>query len=167
MKRVRPIPKFETADWLRFVNKIDFKPMDLKYASKGCWMWTGAMHLNNAGQLYGNFSMERKQYLPHRIAYFAQYGVQPKNLICHICDNTLCVNPTHLFDGTDSENQIDKFQKGRYIRLMDYVVPLHLVKEIRRKYDVGISGPKLARIFGVAPNTIYKVIHCKAPYDIL
>ena len=38
----------------------------------------------------------------------------PDNFACHTCDNPGCVNPLHLFDGTNDENVKDMMQKGRH-----------------------------------------------------
>ena len=69
-----------------------------------CWLWKGP---RKGG--YGRFSMGKKEYrIPaHR---FAMYGgdYQPEGVvICHTCDNPLCVNPKHLYEGTRGSNLKD------------------------------------------------------------
>ena len=50
----------------------------------------------------------------HRLAYKLAYGEIPTNkVICHHCDNPSCINPEHLWAGTQSENIVDAYKKGR------------------------------------------------------
>lgn len=75
-----------------------------------CWEWQGAR--NHQG--YGNFSINRKPYIAHRIAYKLRYKNDPQQLqVCHKCDNPSCCNPTHLFLGTNLDNVKDRDMKGR------------------------------------------------------
>ena len=77
---------------------------------EGCHIWTGAR--NPKG--YGTYSYLKKNYRAHRISYTLYNDEIPFGLVvCHSCDNPSCVNPAHLFTGTQSDNEIDKVKKGR------------------------------------------------------
>jgi hypothetical protein len=67
-------------------------------------------------------------------------------VVCHKCDVPLCVNPDHLFLGTQADNIADKVSKGRQARKYSD----ELVQSIRDRYSVGDIGPRaLARLFDV------------------
>jgi hypothetical protein len=64
----------------------------------GCWQWCGGKQLE-----YGRFVVDRKGYKAHRVSYFLKYGTLP-DILDHICNNKLCVNPSHLRPSTCREN---------------------------------------------------------------
>src|SRR6266436_821603 len=82
---------------------------------KLCWEWIGC--LNSSG--YGTISFFGSEFV-HRISYwlyvdFCQSDLlgKPKIKILHKCDNKICINPSHLFKGTQKDNIQDKIKKGR------------------------------------------------------
>lgn len=75
-----------------------------------CHIFTGSTDENG----YGRITFQYKKHIAHRFSYEIQNGEIPKGmLVCHKCDNPPCVNPGHLFLGTELDNNMDKIKKGR------------------------------------------------------
>lgn len=76
-----------------------------------CWLWIGGV--GSSG--YGSFSFCGNKVQTHRFIYAACIGDIPDGMfVCHHCDVKLCVNPGHLFAGTQSDNMLDSVTKGRH-----------------------------------------------------
>ena len=76
----------------------------------GCIEWTGAKTATG----YGRAHAGGKHWLAHRLFYTVYRGEIPKGMyVCHSCDVPSCVNPEHLFLGTQADNLRDMDAKGR------------------------------------------------------
>ncbi len=80
----------------------------------GCWVWTAGT--GGKRSPYGMFKLGgKKQVISSRYAFEMCVGpIPPQMLVCHKCDNPKCVNPSHLFLGTGSDNAMDSVRKGRH-----------------------------------------------------
>jgi len=91
---------------VRFWKFVDVRGDD------DCWLWTGTL----VKQDYGRFYLAAgKPIGAHRFSWEISNGRSvPKGMcICHTCDNPKCVNPKHLWLGTNEENTADRHAKGR------------------------------------------------------
>lgn len=80
----------------------------------GCRIWTGATSRHG----YGSLTWKMKRLTAHRAAYECAVGPIPTGMvICHRCDTPACINPAHLFLGTQRENLRDMVAKGRHPRI--------------------------------------------------
>lgn len=76
-----------------------------------CWEWQGGRNRHG----YGVLTIRYKTWLAHRLSWELanQYPIPSGAVICHRCDNPACVNPAHLWLGTQGDNMRDMFSKGR------------------------------------------------------
>lgn len=89
--------------WKRFWAKVNMSTPDK------CWEWTA-----NTGRGYGMFWFGKIPMVAHRVSWMMLRGHIPEGkLVLHKCDNRRCVNPNHLFIGTQSDNVCDMHSKGR------------------------------------------------------
>ena len=93
----------------RFEDKIK------RNVKNGCWEWTAS--LNPDG--YGRFYLNEKYMGAHRASWMIHNGEIPSGdgshgtCVLHKCDNRKCVNPDHLFLGSQQDNLSDMEEKGR------------------------------------------------------
>ena len=88
----------------RFWKKVSVEP-------SGCWLWTRGKYKDG----YGGFKLDGKMVKVHRLSYQHFKGDIPEGLcVCHSCDNPVCVNPAHLWVGTNDDNITDKVGKWRH-----------------------------------------------------
>lgn len=139
----------------RFWEKVN------KQSENGCWEWTAGTYTSG----YGSFSLNGKSVRSHRLsAEWAGLILTESSVICHRCDNPLCVNPEHLFVGSQSDNMLDKVNKGkspqRLIR--------HLTDDEVRMVRVMKGQQKdIADHFGVGVSVIADIQHNRTYKDVI
>lgn len=97
----------------------DFIPIHLRFwkfvkrlSNESCWEWLGATDGHGYGAITNTATSSPIK--AHRLSYEIHYGEIPEGkVICHHCDNPICVNPHHLFAGSPKDNMQDCSAKGR------------------------------------------------------
>ena len=138
----------------RFWNSANIREVD------NCWEWKRAIQSKG----YGSVGIGRKKTaLAHRVAYEITYGEIPEGMwILHRCDNRRCVNPKHLFLGTNEDNVRDMVQKGRQAKGEKNgksKLTIRQVISIRELYETGhYSYKNLSELFPVCEHVIRGII---------
>jgi len=89
--------------------KTQYEPI----TETGCWIWMGSTKTSR-GEERGRYMIGGKREYAHRIAYRLFKGDVPEGMqVNHHCDNTICVNPDHLYLGTQQDNVTDRVVRGR------------------------------------------------------
>ncbi len=134
---------------IRFWSKVK------RHSPTECWEWTGAKT-----KRYGRFLFMGANRRAHRVCWQLERGPIPGNLlVLHRCDNPSCVNPDHLWLGTDGDNVADMVAKGRHADNHGELNPnaklttgeVRLIRASPKGHSV------LARHFGVTPQAIYRI----------
>lgn len=145
----------------KFWSQVDIREPD------ECWEWQGSRDVNG----YGTFCILNENYRAHRVAWMFSGGAIPKDnnycgtmYICHHCDNPPCVNPKHLFVGTQKDNMQDCHNKGRNADMSrDFHGQSKMTTEDVRIalywWSLGnMSKQMIADHFGVKRPTIHRII---------
>jgi hypothetical protein len=133
--------------------------------SSDCWQWTGTVSQWGYGLIARQRRPEFGTPFAHRHIYILLNGPLPADrpIVCHTCDNRLCVNPAHLWAGTNAENSADMAAKGWAYswtreRGRDRIkLTQAQADEIRRLRGV-TPQTAIAEQFGISTSTV-KAIH--------
>lgn len=149
--------KEETYTVARFWSKVKLR------SRNQCWLWTARQFRYG----YGNFSVEVGRTTgAHRFAWELEHGAIPDGLrVLHKCDNPPCVNPDHLFLGTQADNVADMIAKGRKVNGSHEgsangraVLTEDDVLEIRRRCAGGETQRALSQAFGISSSQIGYIV---------
>jgi len=117
-----------------------------------CWLYTGPQDDRGRGLLWIG---PHRPVRAHQAAYFAYKGEIPDGLcVCHACDTPLCVNPDHLWPGTQQDNLADMRQKHREAAPMTPKLSTDQIHEARARLAAGETHRSIAASMGVGRTTI-------------
>ncbi len=131
----------------------------------GCWGWLGA--ISTAG--YSLIFCNGEKKWGHRFSFEYHEGdIKDKNNICHHCDNPICTNPLHLFQGTMKDNMRDCINKGRFKRAPDESkakgsmvasskLKEHEVENIKKMIRDGVGNKAIASLYNVTDKNISSI----------
>lgn len=146
----------------RFWSHVD------KAALGGCWLWTGATHEFGYGQFRSRTS--NTPHKAHRAAWEYVVGPIPPGMsVLHRCDVPPCVNPAHLFLGTQMDNIHDMISKGRRRAGNPVRGDAHprakltnaQAAEVRRLVNAGVPRAEVAKRFDIAQSTLQGIVSGK------
>lgn len=126
-------------DVVEFWNKVD--------KTSSCWLWVRGKDKDG----YGRFRNDLKS---HRVSYTLANGDPGSLSVLHSCDNPACVNPEHLFLGTQQDNMLDKKTKGRHRPGEQHPNAKLIQKDVVDILHSELSGRELARKYNVSEATI-------------
>ena len=133
----------------RFMEKVYMEP------NSGCWLWDSSVTIDG----YGRFRTKERTEHAHRASYkIFKDGISGGLYVLHKCDVRSCVNPHHLFLGTQKDNMDDMNAKSRRPRGEDHPnskLNSVQVRIIRRLLESGIVKQKtIAELFNVSTQPI-------------
>ncbi len=155
-------------------RRIDIQPEALRAfiaegsfpdPNSGCWLWCGRVDRKGYGVIRSvQFDVAKTKQAPnfsHRVSWFAFNGSLPPNLlVCHKCDNPPCVNPKHLFLGTNKDNFVDAIKKGRFnhVRFVGRPDKEILKHESFKLLSMGHSLKSISMRLGVDRRTLRRYL---------
>ena len=120
-----------------------------------CWEWAGARNRDGYGVVFDGEQMT----LAHRVVYVVG-PIPAGHCVCHACDNRGCVNPRHLWAGTQADNVHDCVAKGRRnqhplpSRRGARKLPPAARAEVRARFKAGEPSAELAAEYGISTETV-------------
>ena len=150
---------------MKYFRPIEDRFFEKVKKTKTCWIWIASLYPNN----YGKFWIkDNKSIGAHRFSWELHNGsIINKLQVLHKCDNPSCVNPKHLFLGTQLDNMRDKVKKKRHVVLKGEEVKtskltIAQVKKIRDLYSKGnITQKELSKQFKVCRQNINMIVNNK------
>ena len=141
----------------RFWSKVDKSGL--------CWLWTAFRHPKGYGSYSFRVDARQETWATHRFAWNLLVGAIPEGMhVLHHCDNPPCVNPDHLYVGTNLDNVRDRVRRGRSADVQGENDGMAKLKDadVRRIWSLckqGVSQSRAARAHGIHKATVNDIMH--------
>lgn len=158
---------------LNCVQKNKTQPIEFRFwrkvavSGEQCWLWQGRINAHGYGVIdkSGGTKNGGKPLLAHRVSWELTNGeITDKLFVCHSCDVRACVNPSHLFLGSNQDNVDDMVGKCRQKRGendANAILTARKVSQIRQDFAMGKPQTEIAAIFSVSKITVFDIVHRK------
>ncbi len=125
----------------RFWSKVE--------KTESCWLWTASRNTRGYGQL----RISGANVTAHRLSWTIAHGRTPEQCVLHRCDVRTCVNPAHLFEGSNRDNVNDRVRKQRSARVLNKEQAI----EAMRRVAQGESYRSIGAALGVSTGAIFRL----------
>lgn len=124
--------------------------------SDGCWLWQKSTFKDG----YGQFAIKPRNFRAHRFSFELYVSKIPDGMcVCHRCDTPGCVNPAHLFLGSQQDNTADRVAKGRTAKHFGrlhgsaklFEADIHEIREARETYL------KIGEKYGISQSLVCNI----------
>jgi len=148
----------------RFWAKVD------KHGPDACWPWLASKDVcgyGTIGEGHGLLGNKRSTRIlkAHRLSLEIKLGRSLKQGMqaLHTCDNPSCVNPEHLFEGTQLTNIKDRDTKGRTAKgiMLPHVLTARAVLRIRRLKYKGFTNKRIGELVSVDRHYVSQIVNRK------
>lgn len=129
--------------------------VDRSGGQDACWLWTASKDSNG----YGVVRVAGTLRGAHRVSWMLAFGDPGSLLVCHHCDVPTCVNPRHLFIGTDADNARDRDAKGRCAHGEIAGGAKLTAKQVAEIRAATSPRHELAERFGVSTRQIGRIVN--------
>lgn len=139
----------------RFWSKVE--------KSSACWLWTGAT-IRGYGQISGYVDGKKRPLYAHRLSWELEHGpISDGKVVCHHCDEPLCVRPDYLFLGSQHDNLTDARRKGRLRHPRTWArISAEDMHAIRAAYRPRHNGKALAAQYGISLTHLMRLVNAPA-----
>ncbi len=108
-----------------------------------CIIWKGCIFFDS----YGRYGMKRV----HRLSYELFKGnINQNKLVCHTCDNPLCINPDHLYLGSNQDNMNDMKKRKRSLKgILNPAKREDVKKKLRKTWIINLPTNEIIEVLNL------------------
>lgn len=157
-----PFPWYGLDLLSRFWRKVN------KETSSGCWLWTASKRNKGYGAFAYTLDDTLYQERAHRFSWMLYCGPIPEGLfVLHRCDTPACVNPEHLFLGTNQDNIKDMLAKGRHVRGGTYCKHSGLYQKVTEHHSAVLTEEAVRQLRADYATGAYSYTELCNKYQLL